>query len=340
MKLTANQIAQMVQGEVVGNGEVEISDVCTIEDGKQGCITFLYDKRYLQYLPHTRASVVLLSRSLEFEGSTSATLIMVDNARAAVAMLLKMVEEVLAPKRRGIEQPVFIASDVEVPEDAYVGAFAYIGKNVRLGKGVQIYPQVYIGDDVEIGDNTVLYAGVKVYHHCKIGNNCIIQAGAVIGADGFGFEADNTGVNQKISQVGIVVIEDDVEIGANATVDRAMMGKTIVHNNVKIDNLVQVAHSVEVGEGTVLCAQVGIAGSSKVGAHCILAGQVGMAGHIEVVDNCILGAKTGVPGSILKSGVYLGSPAQPISEFKRCIAVFRNLPELRRLVRDLQSVKK
>ena len=216
-----------------------------------------------------------------------------------------------------------MSEGVILPEEAYVGAFTYIGKNVRIGKGVQLYPNVYIGDNVTIGDHTVLYAGVKVYYNCIIGANCILHAGVVIGSDGIGFEPDAQGVNQKIPQIGNVVIEDDVEIGANTTVDRAMMGSTIIRRNAKIDNLVQVAHNVEVGESTFLCAQVGIAGSSKIGKHCILAGQVGIAGHIEIADNCIFGAQTGVPNSVKKPGMYMGYPAIDASVWRRAVVRFK-----------------
>jgi len=212
---------------------------------------------------------------------------------------------------------------VSVPANAYVGAFAYIGKNVRLGKGVQIYPHVFIGDNVVIGDNTILYAGVKVYAHCRVGADCILHAGVVIGSDGFGFEPDAQGVNQKIPQIGNVLIEDDVEIGANTTIDRAMMGSTIIRRNVKIDNLVQIGHNVEVGESTFLCAQVGIAGSSKIGKHCILTGQVGVAGHIEIADNCIFGAQSGIAGNIRKPGQYMGSPAIDASIWRRAVVRFK-----------------
>jgi UDP-3-O-[3-hydroxymyristoyl] glucosamine N-acyltransferase len=237
--------------------------------------------------------------------------------------LLQLVAKAMNPRKKGIEQPVFVSDGVTLPEDAYVGAFAYIGRNVRLGAGVQIYPHVYIGDNVTIGDNTVLYDGVKVYYNCVVGAGCILHAGVVIGADGFGFEPDETGVNRKIPQIGNVVIEDDVEIGANSTVDRAMMGSTIVRRNAKIDNLVQVAHNVEVGESTFLCSQVGIAGSSKIGKHCVLAGQVGVAGHIEIADQGVFGAQSGVPNSVRKPGTYMGYPAIDASVWRRAVVRFK-----------------
>ena len=227
------------------------------------------------------------------------------------------------PPKKGIEQPSFVSEGGAVPGDAYIGAFAYIGRNVRLGAGVQIYPNVYVGENVTIGEGTILYAGVKVYPNCRIGKGCILHAGVVIGSDGFGFEPDAQGVNQKIPQIGNVIVEDDVEIGANTTVDRAMMGSTIIRRNAKIDNLVQIAHNVEVGESTFLCAQVGIAGSTKVGKHCILAGQVGVAGHMEIADNCVFGAQSGVPNSVKKAGVYMGSPAIDAGTWRRAVVRFK-----------------
>ncbi len=308
-----------------------VSDVAPIESADAKHLTFITDEKYLPYLQNTKAGVVLVTRSLvegkiafpEGEGKAGGAVILVENARGAMGQLLSMVSKAMFPAKKGIEQPSFISEGVSVPEDAYVGAFAYIGKNVRLGAGVQIYPNVYIGDNVVIGEGTILYAGVKVYANCKIGKGCIFHAGVVIGADGFGFEPDAQGVNQKIPQIGNVIIEDDVELGANTCVDRAMMGSTVVRKNVKVDNLVQIAHNVEVGESSFLCAQVGIAGSTKVGKHCILTGQVGVAGHIEIVDNCIFGAQSGVAGSVRKPGMYIGSPAIDASIFRRAAVRFK-----------------
>lgn len=337
MEFTAEQIAALIGGEIRGDKDRKVHDVSKIEEGREGTLCFLGEQKYVHYLTHTAASIVLMSRSLEFHGTTGATLILVENARAAVSRLLAMVAEVMMPRKHGTEQPSYISEGVEVPEDAYIGAFAYIGKNVRLGKGVQIYPQVYIGDNVVIGDNTTLYAGVKVYAYSQIGKDCILHSGVVIGGDGFGFEPDKEGLYQKVPQIGNVVIEDDVEIGANTTVDRAMMGSTRVHKNVKLDNLVQVAHNVEVGESTVCCAQVGIAGSTKIGKRCILAGQTGVAGHISIADGCIFGAQAGVAGSVPEAGMYQGTPAIPAAKFRRASVVYKNLNELQQMVYALQK---
>lgn len=337
MEFSAQQIAALLGGKVEGDADRKVHDVGPIESAKEGQLAFLCDEKYLTYLPTTEASVVLMTESLAFAGQTHATLIRVPNARSAMGQLLTVVAKAIHPVRQGVEQPCYISEGVAVPEDAYIGAFAYIGKNVQLGKGVQIYPNTYIGDNVRIGDNTTLYAGVKVYYNCVVGAQCIIHAGAVIGADGFGFEPDAQGVNQKLPQIGNVVIEDDVEIGANTTIDRAMMGSTRVQRNAKIDNLVQVAHNVEVGESTFLCAQVGIAGSTQVGKHCILAGQAGAAGHIKIADNCVFGAQAGIAGSVRKSGMYQGSPAIDAMNWRRSSVGFKQLPDIVRKLNQLEA---
>ena len=336
ISFTAEQIAGIIGGEIRGDKYAKVSDVAGIEEAREGTLCFLNDEKYVHYLAETKASIVLMNKSIVFEGQTAATLILVDNARGAVARLLQMVSEVMNPRKKGVEQPCFIAEGVEIPEDAYVGAYAYIGKGVHLGKGVQIYPQTYIGENVRIGDNSTLYAGVKVYYNCIIGKDCILHAGAVIGADGFGFEPDANGVNQKVPQIGNVVIDDDVEIGANTTIDRAMMGTTHVSRNTKIDNLVQIGHNCEVGESSFLCAQVGLAGSTKAGKRCIMAGQVGVAGHLSIPDGTILGAQTGVAGTIRKPGMYMGSPAIDAMQWRRAQVVFKNLPEIQKVINKLK----
>ncbi len=347
MEFSAQQIAAVLGGTLYGNSNAKVSDVAPIEQAQACHLTFITDEKYLPFLEKTKAGVILITRSVvegkitfpDGEGKAGGAVILVDNARGAMGQLLKMVSAAMFPAKKGIEQPCFIAEGVQVPEEAYIGAFAYIGKNVRLGAGVQIYPQVYIGDNVTIGDGAILYAGVKVYAGCKVGKQCILHSGVVIGADGFGFEPDAQGVNQKIPQIGNVIIEDDVEIGANTTIDRAMMGSTIVRKNVKVDNLVQIAHNVEVGESTFLCAQVGIAGSSKVGKHCILTGQVGVAGHIEVTDNCIFGAQTGVASSVRKPGMYQGYPAIDAANWRRSTVGFKQLPDILKRLQALENNK-
>ncbi len=337
MEFSAQQIAMLLGGKVTGDANRKVSDVGPIESAHEGQLSFLCDAKYLPLLPQTGASVVLMTESIAFDGETNATLIRVENARAAMGQLLSLVAKAMNPAKQGIEQPSFVSEGVTIPEDAYIGAFAYIGKNVQLGKGVQIYPHTYIGDNVKIGDNTILYSGVKVYYNCVIGNDCILHAGVVIGSDGFGFEPDAKDVNQKLPQIGNVIIEDDVEIGANTTVDRAMMGSTIIHRNAKLDNLVQVAHNVEIGESTFMCAQVGIAGSTKVGGHCILAGQVGVAGHITIADNCVFGAQSGIANHVKKPGMYQGSPIIDAMNWRRSVVGFKQLPDLMKKIQELEK---
>ena len=326
MTFNATQIAALLGGKIIGDAARTVSNVSGLETAQDGDLCFVCEDKYLPLLTNTQASVCLVTEALlpaDAPVQTPATLILVENARAAMAQLLQAVAETLNPRKHGIEQPCFIAEGVTVPEDAYIGAFAYIGKNVRLGRGVQIYPQAYIGDNVVIGDNSIIYAGARVYYNSVIGRDCILHAGAVIGADGFGFEPDKEGIYHKIPQIGRVIIEDDVEIGANTTIDRAMMGETRIAKNTKLDNLVQIGHNVQIGSSTVLCAQVGIAGSTKVGSRCTLTGQVGVAGHIEITDNCIFGAQSGIAGSIRKPGVYMGSPAIDANIWKRAVVKFK-----------------
>ena len=343
MEFSAQQIALLLGGKVYGNASASVSDVAPIEQAQAHQLSFVTEEKYLPFIATSQAGVILVTQSLLNDSiiaaaqNASSALIAVENARGAMAQLLQLVAKTINPTRQGIEQPSFISEGVQVPEDAYIGAFAYIGKNVRLGKGVQIYPQVYLGDNVVIGDNTILYAGSKVYYNCQVGANCIIHSGVVIGADGFGFEPDSKGLNQKIPQIGNVVIEDDVEIGANTTIDRAMMGTTIVRSNAKLDNLVQLGHNVEVGKSTFMCAQVGVAGSTKIGHHCILAGQVGVAGHIEIADQCVFGAQTGVAGSVKKPGIYQGSPAIDASVWRRAIVGFKQLPKMIKKLNELEK---
>ena len=328
-------------GKLYGDPNAQVSDVAPIESAQPNHLSYITEEKYLPLLATTKAGVVLVTASLLNDQSPITngrpSIISVSNARGAMAQLLQVVAKTMNPPRKGIEQPAFIAEGVEIPEDAYIGAFAYIGRNVRLGKGVQIYPQTYIGDNVVIGDNTILYAGVKIYYNCRIGADCILHSGVVIGADGFGFEPDAQGVNQKIPQIGNVIIEDDVEIGANTTVDRAMMGSTVIRRNAKLDNLVQIGHNVEIGQSDFLCAQVGVAGSTKVGQHCILAGQVGVAGHIEIADQSVFGAQTGIAGSVRKPGIYQGSPAIDASTWRRAIVGFKQLPDILRRLNELEK---
>ena len=327
----------MVQGTVEGDSSIIINNYAKIEEATPGCLTFLANPKYTHFIYTTRASAVLVRKDFRPEKPLTTTLIRVDDPYATLAHLLNFMNSQMAPELRGVEQPSHIDATVTVPDDAYVGAFAYVGKGVTLGRNVKIYPRVYVGDNVTVGDDVILYPGVTVYHGCRIGNRCIVQAGAVIGSDGFGFAPKEDGTYEKISQVGIVILEDDVEIGANTTIDRATMGATVVHKGVKLDNLIQVAHNVEIGENTVMAAQVGIAGSTKIGKHNMIGGQVGFAGHITVGDYNGIGAQAGVPNSVGDRQRLLGAPAINALEFARQNVYFKRLPEM---AADIKKLKK
>ena len=335
MEFSAQQIADFLHGEVVGNPNVKVNNLSKIEEGKPSTISFLANPKYTHYIYNTEASIVLVNKDFVPEGEIKATLVKVDNAYACIAMLLNMVEQA-RPKHSGIEQPSHIDESVCIPENHYIGAFAYIAKGVTLGNNVCIYPQVYIGENVKIGDHVTLYPGVKIYHDCVLGNHVTLQAGCIIGSDGFGFAPTSEGY-QKISQIGNVVIEDNVEIGANTTIDRATMGSTFIRKGVKLDNLIQIAHNVEIGQNTVMAAQVGIAGSTKVGEHCMFGGQVGIAGHITIGNQVNIGAQSGVPNHVDDKQSILGYPAQPAREFAKQTVMIKKLPELNQTIKQLQK---
>ena len=335
MEFSAKQIAEFLHGEVEGNPDVRLSDFAKIEEGRPGTLTFLSNPKYLPFLYETKASAVLVNKDLQLEHPVEVTLIRVQDAYQSLAALLSLANQ-YKPKPQGIATQSVIAPTAQC-NARYVGAFAVIGENAVVGEGTLVYPQVFIGNNVRVGKNVTLYAGVKIYDDCVIGDNCILHAGVVIGADGFGFAPQADGTYMKIPQLGNVIIEDNVEIGANATVDRATMGHTIVHKGTKIDNLVQVAHNVEIGENTVMCSQVGVAGSAKVGKNCVLGGQVGVAGHISVADRTTVGAQSGIPGTIRKEGqTLMGYPAIDAANWRRSSVVSKNLPDLQRLIYDLQ----
>ena len=336
MQFTAAQIAALAGGTIEGDGNVVISSFAKIEEGQPGAISFLANPKYTHYIYDTRSSAVLVSDTFVAEKPLNCTLIRVADPYATVASLMEMAAKMMQPNPTGIEQPCFIAESVEIPDDAYVGAFAYIGKGAHIGNGAKIYPQAYVGENVTVGNGSILYSGVKVYHNCKIGDRCILHSGAVVGADGFGF-APVDGHYNKIPQMGNVVIADDVEIGANTTVDRATMGSTRVGKGTKLDNLIQIGHNVQIGENTVSSAQTGIAGTSKVGRNCFLAGQVGIADHITVGDFVKIGSKSGIDRDIPSGQVRFGSPALNGREYYRSFAVFKVLPELSRRVDNIEK---
>lgn len=329
MEFTASQIAELVSGKVEGNAETVITNVSKIEDGKPKTLTFLANPKYTSYIYDTQADVVIVNDDFKAEKEISATLIRVPDAYQAIAVLLEMYEQ-SQPKKTGIEQPSFVDKTATLGDFAYIGAFAYIGENVTLGDNVKVYPQVYIGDNVKVGDNTVLFPGVKVYKNCTIGKDCTIHAGAIIGSDGFGFAPSSSNGYKKVAQIGNVILKDHVEIGANTTIDRATMGSTIIKKGVKLDNLVQIAHNVEVGEHTVIAAQTGIAGSTKIGDDCMFGGQSACNGHIKIANKTKVGAQSGISKTLRKEGtIQLGSPSMEIGAFNKAYVVFRRLPELK-----------
>lgn len=336
MEFKARSIADFLGGTVEGDADAVVSDVARIEEGRPGTLAFLSNPKYNKYLYETDASIVIINRDFELEGPVKATLIRVPDAYKAFASLLDLYQAA-QPVKSGIENPSFVDPSAKIGSSPYIGAFAYIGKNVQVGNNVKIYPQVYVGDNTTIGDNTILFAGVKIYEGSKIGSGCIIHAGAVVGSDGFGFAPTDDGTYKKIPQLGNVILEDLVEIGANTTIDCATMGSTIIRKGTKIDNLVQIAHNVEIGENTVMAALTGVAGSSKIGKNCRFGGHVGVAGHISVGDNVNVGAMTGIPNNVKPGKTILGLPAMEISQAAKVFVIYRNLPQLKEQVFNLEK---
>ena len=335
MEFSARQIADFIQGKVEGDENATVHTFAKIEEGAPGAISFLSNPKYTHYIYTTGSSIVLVNDDLVLNQPVKATLIRVKNAYESVAKLLQLYQAAL-PKKKGIHPQAYVSPTAKVGTDCYIGAFAYIGDNVQIGDNTQIYPHAVIDDGVNMGNGCLIYPNVTIYKDCRIGNNVTIHAGSVIGADGFGF-APNTEGYDKIPQIGIVILEDNVEIGANTCVDRSTMGATIVHKGVKLDNLVQIAHNVEVGENTVMSAQTGVAGSTKIGKWCMFGGQVGLAGHITIGDKTFLGAQTGVPSSLKGNETLIGTPpTQPQAYFKS-IALTRKLPEIYKQLNELKK---
>ena len=338
MVFTAQQIASFVGGEVEGNPNASVTTFAKIEEGVPGALSFLANPQYEQYIYNTKSSVVLVNKDFQLKSTVETTLVRVDNAYESVAKLLTLYES-MKQKKTGVSDKAYISPSAKIGEDCYVAPFAYIGDNVVVGNGTTIHPNAVICDNASVGEDCIIYPNVTIYHDCKIGNRVILHAGAVIGADGFGFAPTANGYD-KIPQIGIVTIEDDVEIGANTCVDRSTMGTTIVRKGVKLDNLVQIAHNVDVGSHTVMSAQVGVAGSCKIGEWCMLGGQVGVAGHITVGDRTYAGAQSGIPGGrMIKNGncTVMGYPAIEQKNFARSAAVYKNLPELVAQVNELKK---
>ncbi len=341
MEFSAKQIAAFIDGEIVGDENATVHTFAKIEEGIPGAISFLSNPKYLPYIYDTKSTIILVNKDFVPEKEVPATLIKVDNAYESLAKLLNLYE-MSKPKKTGIDSLAFVSPSAKVGENVYIGAFAYIGENVTIGDNTRIYPHTFIGDGVKIGDQCIIYSNVSIYHDCRIGNECILHSGAVIGSDGFGFAPTPDGY-EKIPQIGIVILEDRVDIGANACVDRATMGATIIHKGVKLDNLVQIAHNDEIGAHTVMAAQTGIAGSTKVGEWCTFAGQVGVAGHITIGDHVTFGAQSGVPSSTKPNRQLIGTPPMEMKPYFRSASVFRKLPDLsfevNALRKELEEIK-
>ena len=336
MKFTATQIATILEGEVVGNPNVEVFTLSKIEEGSAGSLTFLANPKYVNHIYSTQASLVIVNKSFEPEFEVSATLIKVDDAYKSFSKLLEYYNQVKLMKS-GIEQPSVLSEGVTYGEGLYLGSFCYVGKNVKIGDNVKIYPNSFIGDNVKIGNNCVFFAGVRIYSETEIGNNCTIHSGTIVGSDGFGFAPQEDGTYNKVPQIGNVIIEDNVEIGSCSTLDRATLGSTIIRKGVKLDNHIQVAHNVEIGENTVIAAQTGIAGSTKIGKNCMIGGQVGIAGHLIIGDGVRIQAQSGIGKNLKEGETVQGSPAFNYGDYSKSYIHFKNFPKI---VNDLEDLKK
>lgn len=336
MKFTAEQIAGILEGVVVGNPMAEVFRLSKIEDGTEGSLTFLSNPKYLNYIYTTKASVTIVNETFKPESPLTTTLIKVQDAYAAFSKLLEFYNQVKLNKS-GIEQPSFLSQSVKYGDNLYLGSFSYVGQNVVLGENVKIYPNCFVGDNVVIGDNVILFAGAKIYSETVIGNNCTIHSGAIIGADGFGFAPNPDGTFTKIPQIGNVIIEDNVDIGSCTTIDRATMGSTIIRKGVKLDNQIQIAHNVEIGENTVIAAQTGVAGSTKIGKNGMIGGQVGISGHLHIGNNVRIQAQSGVGRNIKDDEVLQGSPTFGYNDFSKSYIHFKNLPKI---VAEIEELKK
>ncbi len=336
MKFTASQIAGILEGEVVGNPNAEVNKLAKIEEATAGSLTFLANPKYVNFIYTTDATITIVNATFEPENDITTTLIKVEDAYLAFSKLLEYYNQVKLMKS-GIEQPSVISEGVAYGDNLYLGSFCYVGKNVSIGKNVKIYPNSFIGDNVTIGDDCVFFAGVRVYSETIIGNNCVIHSGSIVGSDGFGFAPQEDGSFSKIPQIGNVILEDNVEVGSCTTIDRATLGSTIIRKGVKLDNQIQIAHNVEIGENTVIAAQTGIAGSTKIGKNCMIGGQVGFAGHIVVGDNVRIQAQSGVGKNVKDGEVIQGSPSFNYGDWNKSYVHFRNLPKI---VADLEELKK
>ncbi len=336
MEFTAEQIAEYLNGEVVGNPETVVNTLSKIEEGINGSLSFLANPKYNQYIYNTKASIVIVGKTFVPEGEIKATLVKVDDAHAAFATLLEMYNQIKHQKT-GIEQPSFIAENAEIGEDAYLGAFTYVGDNVKIGKNTKIYPQCFIGDNVTIGEDCLIFPGVKIYADCVVGSSVTIHAGTVIGSDGFGFVPNAENSYSKVAQIGNVIIEDHVEIGSNVSIDRATLGSTIIRKGVKLDNLLQIAHNVEIGENSVIASQTGIAGSTKIGKNAMFGGQVGIIGHLNIGDNVKIAAQSGIGKDLKDNEIVQGSPAFNYGDYQKSYVNFRKLPQMAKDIHKLEK---
>lgn len=340
MQFTALQIATLIKGHIEGDPDAKVSHVAKIEEADEGSLSFIANPKYEEYLYSTKASVIIINESLEITTEVGPTLIKVKDAYSSFAYLLEKYRELVTGNgKTGIEDPAYVSKSANIGKDVYIGAFAYIGENVTIGDNVMIYPGCYIGENVTIGEGSKLYAGVKIYDSCQLGSRVVIHSGTVVGGDGFGFAPQKDGTYKKVPQIGNVMIEDDVEIGANTTIDRATMGSTCIRKGVKLDNLIQIAHNVEIGENTVIAAQTGISGSTKVGKNCIIGGQVGIVGHISIADGTRINAQSGLSKSVTSNNAALtGSPAFDYKSSLKSQAIFRNLPDLQQRLYKLEEM--
>jgi UDP-3-O-[3-hydroxymyristoyl] glucosamine N-acyltransferase len=344
MEFTAATIAGFLKGDIEGDPDIKVNTIAKIEEGQLGALSFLANPKYEHYIYETKSSIVLVNRSFAASAKISATLIRVENAYEAFASLLRLVDQA-RPRKKGIHPSAVIESSAIIGSDVFIGPFTYVGENCIIGDGCSVYPQVYIGDNTKLGNNCTINPGVKIYHDCILGEGCTIHAGTVIGSDGFGFAPQSDNEFMKIPQLGNVILEDHVEIGANVTIDRATMGSTIIRKGVKLDNLIQIAHNVEVGENSVMAAQTGISGSTKVGKNCMFGGQVGLAGHLKIANGTKIGAQGGILGDVKEENTaIIGSPAIEVKQFLRSSVIFKKLPEMKvkidSLEKEIESLKK
>ena len=343
MEFTARRIADYINGEIDGNPDIVVSGVSKIEEGKPGTLSFLANLKYTQYIYDTLSSIVLVRKDFVPEKPINSTLIRVEDPYVAIASLLDLYEQ--KSDKKGVEENAFVSESASLGEDVYIGSFAYLGERVKIGNNVRIFPNVYISCDVEIGDNSIIYSGVNIHNKSIIGSDCIIHSGVIIGGDGFGFAPHEDNFYTKVPQVGNVILEDFVEIGSNSTIDRATMGSTIIKKGVKLDNLIQIGHNVEIGENTVIAAQTGVSGSTKIGKDCMIGGQVGFIGHLNIADGVKIAAQSGVTSDITEKGLVVqGAPAFSFFPYQRSYVLFKKLPEIQnkisQLEKELKNLKK